>query len=680
MTTDRTHPATIARALALGLALAALAPPVCEAAWLTAPDGTRLFLRAVGYSPFHPREGARLSPGTQATDRRLVRDLNANCVLTWGATSFEDVAAWYRAGVYTLPQVPYTPPQLSVFANGRPAPAPVYVNEDNRRGLRTAARDMASALKGSPGVAAVSLGNQYAWSAFSPDLGFSYAGFDRETIAAFHAHLRTRFSSVEQLIDLTGQEVTGVSGILPPVGLTPSPVMWEWWLFMSDTFAEFLRRGHEGLQAVGWDAPTTYAQPCGVPWDPASEGPAPPYLDIVSGNVFYDHVRDWGKFCATIAGLIAGARGRPVLVTEVGAHTLHRDENEAGRIIKQSIACALLHPEVAGVGVYEFCDDWQRGGRPEVHDETGDREHWGLVTAHRAPKQTFRAAQEMFGLIRREEKLFQQWQAPPLVLLSRQDLDWWKLRGPEGRLYQRVATELYRQGLPFRLVDNAGLLELDPTRHPRLILCDTFLPVNPDGSGDALGRIVSYIENGGDVLYLSRMPWQSVYGRSIVPQELRVPADRGPTSRSYGAGRISIVPTAGLDDRRLYYLVEDYLAEHFPDRPLAAVKPADLEARAQVFWRVFEDDEGLWLWAVNTGPQPLARVEFHLGPGMNPRAARLRAADGARLGHAEGSLHLSNLNVHALVHLGVREREEFPPPPPEVGHPAPPPLEPEGKL
>ena len=284
----------------------------------------------------------------------------------------------------------------------------------------------------------------------------------------------------------------------------------------------------------------------------------------------------------------------------------------------------------------------------------------------------------MFGLIRREEALFQQWQAPPLVLLSRQDLDWWKLRGPEGRLYQRVAAELYRRGLPFRLVDTAGLLELDPTRHPRLILCDTYLPVNPDGSGDALGRIISYIENGGDVLYLSLMPWQSVYGRSMVPQELRLPADRGPMSRRYGEGRITIVPTTGLDDRRLYYLVEDYLAERFPDRPVAAVRPAETEEVRPVFWRVFEGDDGLWLWAVNTSPQSIARVEFRLGAGMNPRGARLQAADGARLGRADGVLQLSGLNVYALVHLGVQE--EVPAPPPEFGHPALPALEAEEEL
>lgn len=607
-------------------------------------------MRGVGYSPYHPRHGFELPRAVRALDRRLILGLNANCVLTWGPTSFEDVASWRKVGVYTLPQVVYSPPKLSFFPTGQSAPVPVYVSEENRQGLHDAVRDLGSALKGSRGVLAISLGNQYAWSAFSGDLGFSYGGFDEETVAAFRARLKQRFSSVEQFNELAGHRVANLDGVLPAVGLSPSPAFWEWWLFMQEAFAGYLKSGQEGLAAVGWTCPTTYARPCGVRWDPASEGGPLPSVEIVSGNVFRKDARSWGGFCVTIDRLVSRARGRPVLVTETGAHTLHTDENEAARTLKQSIACALLHPELAGVGVYEYCDEWHHSGQPDVHDDMDDREHWGLVTGRRAPKRTYHAAKEMFAFIERNERLFEEWQSPPAVLLSQQDLDWWKARGLEGVIHEAIAVELYRQGVSFRLVDSEGLLQLDPHEHPRLILCDTYLCSNPDGTQDVQGSIVSYIENGGNVLYVSRAPWQRLYGRSTAPEELRPASDRGPASRDYGKGHITIVPTHDLTEEKVRYLVEDYLAETLKDRPVMSLEAEGDES--EVFWRMFEAQDGLWLLAVNVGTKPIRRLRVQLGRALSGKRAALRGGDGAQSDRVGKSLYVAGLNTYALIYLG----------------------------
>lgn len=632
--------------------LTALWPTRAGAAWLTAPDGERVFVRGLAFSPYHPREGWQRSAGTRAVDRNLILRLGANCLIVWEEMSYDQIAAWHELGVYTLPQVVYTPKVLSRFASGQPSPIPIYVSQMNQESLYTAGRDIASTLKENPGVLAVSLGNDYAWSAFSKELGFSYGGWDTETLAAYQGRLEQRFGSILRFQELTGGEERGFHEVRPSSGLGPSPLFGEWWLFMRDAFAGFLKRGWEGVQAVGADLPTTYQRPCGIRWDPASEGSDLPFNEIVSGNVFYKDSLDWGKFCVSIDRLISVAHGRPVMVTETGRHTLNREPDPTCRILKQSVACALLHAELAGVGIYEYCDEWQHAEPADEQSDFDDREHWGLVTGHRAPKATYGAAAEMFGLIKRHESLFQQWQAPPAVLVSQQDYDWWKVRGMASRTYEKVARELYRQGASFRLVDTEGLLSLDPVDHPRLILCDTYLFSNPDMSQDVAGRIISYVENGGNLLYISGSPWQRLYGEGTVPEELAVPEDRAPTTRNYGKGQCTLIPNYGVDERAMSYVVADYLGEVLTGRPVQALETT--QDADEVFWRLFEGPEGLWLFAVNVSDHPIGRIEIKMDPGFDARKMALRAGDGARVTRAGEGMRLLGLGTYALIYLGQR--------------------------
>lgn len=642
------HPCLSFRRPWLSLLLTIMAAVPCPAASLTAADGKHLFVRGVGYSPYHPTQGWNLSPATQALDRRLLHGLNANCLLLWRPLSVEDAAAWYKAGLYTIPQVDYIPKTFSVFPNGQDAPVPVYVDPANRQGLREAASVVGARLKDSPGVLAVSLGSDYAWSAFNGDLGFAYAGSDDATLGAFRTWLWQRFGSEERFAELIGRTAGRPQDALPPLGLTPSPLYWEWWQFMRQSFSDYLKEGWTGVHAGGCTRPVTYAAPRSVRWDPAVEGVGLPYLEVVGGNVFREQGSDFGAFCASVDRMICEADGRPVLITETGAHTLRDAAMSAPRILKQSLACVLLHPEVAGVCIYEFCDNWQRAGNPAVQEDADAREYWGLVSGLRVPKPTYTATASLFALMKRQETLLQEWQSPPEVILSDQDLDWWRLGGTEANHFQCVAAELYRMGISFRMAGPEALKRLDPEKQPRLILCDSVLAGSPDRPTEGLQAVASYLAAGGQVLYLSRMPWQSAYAVGQAPPELAVGTDKTVQVRGYGKGLCTLVPAYDPDRTALRYHLTGFLAELLAKRPIDLTAPAG----SDVFWRIFTHSSGRWLWVVNVGPNPVSEVKIRLPQNLSRRQVVLKESDGARLSWRREGAALTGLQTYALLKVG----------------------------
>lgn len=642
------HSSRLVRGIWLPAVLAAVAALPTHAASLTAADGTRVFVRGVGYSPYHPTQGWSLTPATQALDRRLLRGLGANCLLLWRPLSVEDAARWLKDGLFTIPQVDYAPKVLSVFPNGQEAPVPVYLNAGNRRDLREAAQAMGARLKDSPGVLAVSLGNDYAWSAFSGDLGFAYAGSDDETVGAFRTWLWQRMGSEERFAELMGRTVGRPQDALPPVGLTPSPLYWEWWQFMRQGFSDYLKEGWTGIRAGGCARPITYAAPRSVRWDPAAEGAGLRFLEVTGGNLFHEQGRAFGAFCASLDRMIAEADGRPVLITETGAHTLRDAADSAPRIVKQSLACALLHPEVAGVCLYEFCDDWQRAGNPSRQEDSDPREHWGLVSGQRIPKPTYPAAAGMFALMKRRETLLQEWQSPAQVILGEQDLDWWRVGGNEAGYFETVASELYRMGVSFRLAGPEALKRLDPEQNPRLILCDSVLAGSPDRPTEGLQALAGYIAAGGQVLYLSRLPWQCAYAVGQAPPELALGTDRTVQVRGYGKGLCTLVPAYDTDRAQLRYHLTGFLAELLAQRPIELTAPPG----SDVFWRVFTHSSGRWLWVVNAGAAPVREVTIRLPKDLARHQVRLAESDGAGLSWRRAGAALTGLQTYALLKVG----------------------------
>jgi hypothetical protein len=633
--------------LAFVLLAGALAAP-SHAAFLTAADGKRVFVRGVGYSPYHPTQGWDLTSAMQNLDRQLLRGLGANAIMLWRPLSVADAAAWYQAGLYTIPQVDYVPAVQSIFPNGQDAPVPVYLDATNHTGLREAAKAMGARLKDSPGVLAVSLGNDYAWSAFSGDLGFAYAGSDDATLGAFRTWLWQRLGSEERFAELMGRSAGRPQDAVPPVGLTPAPLYWEWWQFMRQGFSDYLKEGWTGIHDGGCARPVTYAAPRSVRWDPATEGAGLPYLELVSGNLFHEQGRDFGAFCASLDRMICEANGRPVLISETGAHTLGEAAQTAPQTIKQSLACALLHPEVAGVCLYEFCDNWQRAGKPNQQEDSDPREYWGLVSAQRAPKPTYTVAASMFALMKRQETLLQEWQSPPEVILSEQDLDWWRLGGNEANYFETVAAELYRMGISFRLAGPEALKRLDPQKQPRLILCDSVLAGTPERPTEGLQAVANYLAAGGQVLYLSRIPWRCAYAVGQAPPELAVGTDKNVQVRGYGKGLCTIVPAYDTDRAALRYHLTGFLADVLAQRPISLTAPEGTD----VFWRVFTHPSGRWLWVVNAGPGPVREVTMRLSGGLPRKQVILKESDGARLSWRRTGAALTGLQTYALIKLG----------------------------
>lgn len=642
------------RALSAATLLLVMLQQLADAAWINTPDGKRLFVRAVVYSPHHPKHATDLPAPVRARDQQLVRGLNANCVLRLEPVNYAELEAWHQQGVYSLPQVPYEPLEATAFVNGQTAPIPSYVSRTNRDGLFSAARDFASALKGNPGLLGVSLGSSYSWTAFSGDLGgFAYGGFDDATVEAYQQWLKDRFGTFSAFQELTLVDAAGFGEMLPARALDNSPSFYEWWLFMDQAFSEYLKRGYEGLRAVGLEAPALYQQPYGLRWDPASEGAHLPYTEVVAANAFFPDGLDWRNYCIALDRTVAQAGGRPVLLTQTGVETLTRSPEVQRSILERSIALALLHPEIAGVGIYEFCDGWERAGKPDVHDNRDDREHWGLVTGTREPKPLYGVVRSLFAMLERNESLLQEWQSPPDVLLGCQEVDWWRVRGPAATNYQRVATELYRLGVSFRLTDSASLRDIDPRHHPLLVLCDRFLPSDPAHTPGLLGHVVSYVERGGKLLYLSPTPWQPLYGSFTPPVELTPPADGSPATRPYGAGSCTLVSAAELTDREMHYFVQEFVAEAISRKLVTALRPQGVGEGPvpEVYWRMYESQESHWLYAVNLGSIPAPRLELALGDDVSPRRLSMRESDGAGLAITGKAAYLTGLRTYALIEI-----------------------------
>ena len=162
-------------------------------------------------------------------------------------------------------------------------------------------------------------------------------------------------------------------------------------LFRSETFGAFLRGGHEAIRSADPRTPVTYALLCGNRWDAATEDADLPFLELQGDNLYYHWDKSWLGYSVRLARRIGP--GRPAFVTETGINTLHTpDPAEADRLMRQMLWVLFLHTDVKGVFPFVYCDEWWHGADPKAADTAED--HWGVLTADRKPKSTYRASRK----------------------------------------------------------------------------------------------------------------------------------------------------------------------------------------------------------------------------------------------------------------------------------------------
>lgn len=579
------------------------------AAALSAQAEDLPFLRGMGWSPWHATYGWNRPPEVVAQDYAILADLHVNALRNWGPSKRESIERqWREHGLYQVPQIGGVKAPHMIFADGKTGHV-AYVHPDSLRAIAERGTALAEALKGTPGLAAYNLGNEYSWVGTNQAGSYQYQGFDEPTLAAFRQNLERRFGDIATWQRLTGRDDASFAAIVPPTGQNDSLLFWEWWRFQREVFGAYLRAGHDAIRAVDPQTPVTYALLCGGRWDPATEDADLPFLELQGDNLYYHWDKNWLGYCLRLSRRIGP--GRPILLTETGINTNRfPDPAVADRLMRQMLWTLLLHTEVKGIFPFVYCDEWWHGKDPKAADTSED--YWGIVTADRQPKSTYQAVRQTYAEWERLDSIVSHRESTVDLLVTDQAIDRWHgLNGPEVK---DVCRELYTHGVSFPLVSALRPGDLAATDCRRLLLLDSFLPDNPDGSSPMREALRGFVDRGGEILYLNAKPFQALYGQP-------------------GANGIAATVRNPESPADLWPAIADFLPQ-----PALAVT-----AEGEVFWREFRADERRFLLLVATGTEPARNVQV-----VSPTGLQLVSSDAPEAASTATGWHLAKLPVYAL--------------------------------
>lgn len=623
---------------------------------LTGPSGP-VILRGIGWSPWHPETGWGRSEETKQTDLRLLKEAHVNCLRTWGVVEPKSADYWQENGFLLVTQVggnwlksgkdvPHTR-----FRDGKPSTQPNYADPKVVAAFQAACREYAAKTGASANVVLSLLGNEFSWVGKDDTGSYAYAGFDEVTLAGFRQHLTRRFGDVQTMNKLCGTSFSGFGEVVPPSG---GRLQYEWWIFLRSAFEEFMRAGNSALKAAAPYRPTSYAKLMGR-WDPCCEDAPLGFLSVGGQNLYWHWDKDWARYCVLLKELIRHAGGRPVVITESGFQTWLDPvkEQEAARRMKQMLWNCFMHPEVAGVFPYLYNDEWWCDGDPKTQSPG---ETWGVVTAHRKPKKTYAALAEVYGEVEKLEKFLLGAESPPTVALSCQDLDWVLAKEDGTARVVEAARALYAKGVAFRIVNSEDLLRPCPDKTPFLILCDSVLLRSPDGREDASRALLSYVERGGRVLYLSPTPFRVAYGEANVPHGLHLWWTRRQGGEfRWGQGAIRFVGEKTITSAQAWPHIQRFLAEALRAQTVAEVATQPAGQEFGVFLSVLQAGDRKVLVVVNEQEQGIGQVTIRLNAALSGWRATLEASDGAAMTEAtvggSRTLTIRGLETHAIVGL-----------------------------
>lgn len=574
-------------------------------------DGRAEFVRGMGWSPWHATYGWGRPPEVVAQDYRILRDLHVNALRTWGPVSGTAADTYLAQGFRLLPQLRHPKTPRMAFADGKTG-HPVYGAPESQAAIAAEGERVASELRGHAGILGYNLGNEYSWVGQNASGNYQHQGFDESTLELFRNTLRGRFGSIETWCALTGRQDAGFGDIVPPTGAGNDALYWEWWRFQRESFGRYLQAGHMACRAADPGTPTTYALLCGGRWDAATEDADVPYLTIQGDNLYYHWSKNWLSYAVRLARRIGP--GRPMYVTETGINTWEEtDPSASGRLMRQMLWTLALHPEVKGIFPFVYCDEWWHGADPKAYDCSADA--WGIVTADREPKSTYAAVRDTYAEFERLDAFMCDRASPADLLVSDQVIDRWK--GVHGPKVDDVCDVLYRRGISFRLVSMLRPQDLSATDCRRLLLIDSYLPDEPDGTSPARDALRGFEALGGQILALSDSPWQGIYGPTAVPVS-------------------SAVVMAGATD------VWEALAPWFGRNRTVVQAPGE----APVFWRILHAAGRSHLLVVATGASspPVVRI-------ASCSELSLVSGGTAGLTRVGDDWELTGMDVHALLRV-----------------------------
>lgn len=125
------------------------------------------------------------------------------------------------------------------------------------------------------------------------------------------------------------------------------------------------------------------------------------FLDVIGCNAYIGgHGYGWkGKKNAekSVEEMveISKRHNKPVFIAETGYSTFVKKDTQENALETQ---IKSVDESLAGIIIFEWADEWWKGGNPAVHDDHIE-EHWGILTADRKPKAGFKVVSELFNSI-----------------------------------------------------------------------------------------------------------------------------------------------------------------------------------------------------------------------------------------------------------------------------------------
>jgi hypothetical protein len=287
--------------------------------------------------------------------------------------------------------------------------------------------------------------------------------------------------------------------------------------------------------------------------------------------------------------------------------------------MRQMLWLLAMHPEVKGIFPFVYCDEWWHGPDPKALDVPGDA--WGIVTADRKPKATYTPVRETYAAFERLNAFMAERRSPVELLVSDQVVDRW--RGLAGASVRDVCRTLYRRGVSFRLVSLLRPGDLAATPCKRLLLLDSTIPDEPDGSSPARDALRAFVRRGGRILYLNDRPWRGLYRPDGPPPDIQ--AIQAPGSGDPWPRIIRLLGTPSIS--------------------------VEAEGAKEILWRRLTGAGRDLLLLVATGPEPVGRVVIRNAP-----VTGMVETDGARLTgeRTPTTCVLTQFDTFALLRLGTR--------------------------
>lgn len=589
-------------------------------------DGKKVFLRGMGWSPWHASYGWSRPQESIDEDTRLLRELQINAIRTWSPTIGSN-RVWYATnGLYLIPQIAMVRAPVSLYGDGTKSRMTVFTDPGALAAIALSGRAAAEAHRQDPRVIALNLGNEYSTVGRNGKKQYVYGGFDAQTKSAFRSYLTGRFGEIGQLNHAFATSFTNFNRIEPPEGAAKNALTYEWFLFLRASFSSFMKAAYVGVREADPALPMTYARLLSR-WDAACEDADLGFLELQGENLYESWGKDWGDYCVRLSRLVGPCRS--ALITETGIDTHRNSPENSARKYRQMLWLCVMHPEIVGICPFAFCDEWYKHGDPKKQDPDAE-EHWGLLTATREKKPSFDAVKEVYGIFERINGFLVARSAPPTVLVTDQSVD---DRLGDASLYVPLAREWYQRGTSFRMI---SLLEPEPwlAHCRRLVLIDRLLPSNPDGSSAAAEALLTYAKGGGEVLYVAEKPWNAVYPLSNIPAALSHPRDE--ESISIGKGSFTFVR------RPLNTLESAARVGRFTESD----KPALELAGDGVYYRVLTAAGRTMAVLVNTGVAPIPFLRMRTKMRLS-----LFAGDGAILTQKGSGWEMTNLDTYALLNL-----------------------------